>query len=137
MSKLIDRMFDSSFEGIHRNLDLRKKRSEAILSNVANAETPGYRASDVNFAGELDRAFSRNSTEIVKTSNKHMDLLTSEGQAHLIPDLSGATRPDGNNVDIDVQMARLAENSGKYNSSANLIRKKFEIIRQAIRFAQS
>ena len=132
MKIINDFLYDSTFKGLQKSLDLTWRRNEAISSNVANAETPQYRAVDVNFAQELERAFNQSTDPITKTDSKHMDL-SSSSIAHLTPDFSGATKPDGNNVDIDLQMGRLAFNSSKYSTSAAIIRKKFEVVMNAIR----
>lgn len=136
MANFLDNIMDPSVHGLHKNLDIRKKRAEAILSNIANAETPGYKASDVNFGGELERAFQRQAGTLRKTNGKHMDISAQNGSSHLVADNSGATRADGNNVDIDLQMAKLTSNSGKYSGSASMVRKKLNMLRQAIRYAQ-
>lgn len=132
MTKLVDGMFQETIPGLQKMLNLTWRRNEAITSNIANAETPQYRAVDMNFAQELERAFGEPSSEIAKTNSKHMDLNRS-AEAHYVPDYSGATKPDGNNVDIDIQMGRLAYNSGRYSLAANLIRKQITIIKNAIR----
>ena len=51
----------------------------------------------------------------------------------LVRDLSGTTKPDGNNVDLDLQMGRLAQNSGDYANAARLIRRQIGLLRTAIR----
>jgi flagellar basal-body rod protein FlgB len=126
------KIFDKQFDGLQKSLELHFRRNEAIGSNIANAETPQYRAVDLNFAGELNRAMTGAQGQVAKTNPQHLDISSSE-MAHLSPDLSGATKPDGNNVDIDVQMGRLAFNSSKYAMSATLIRKKFQFLYNAIR----
>jgi flagellar basal-body rod protein FlgB len=126
------KIFDSQIEGLRKSLDLTWRRNEAINSNIANAETPQYRAVDLNFAGELNRALLGGQSELKTTNSKHLDLSTSQ-LAHLSPDLSGATKSDGNNVDIDIQMGRLAYNSGKYSLSTSVLRKKLQFIYNAIR----
>lgn len=131
---LIDNLFDHTVPGLVKSMDLALKRNEALASNIANAETPQYRAVDVNFAGELEQAFQKNSSSLAKTNPKHLDV-TSASSAHLIPDLSGATRADGNNVDLDIQMGKMVFNSGKYSLGASLVRKKLHMMRMAIRFA--
>ena len=114
---LIDKLFDRTVPGLEKALDLNWRRNEAITSNIANAETPQYRATDVQFAGELERAFQgQANTSIRKTNTKHMDVQSGES-ARLVADLSGATKGDGNNVDIDIQMGKLVYNSGKYSMS--------------------
>jgi flagellar basal-body rod protein FlgB len=129
---LLNKLFERTAPGIEKALDLTWRRNEAITANIANAETPMYRAVDVNFSSELSRAFGASQSEVSKTHSSHMDLSASSG-AHLIPDLSGMTKPDGNNVDIDLQMGRLAQNSSKYTQAANLLRKQFQTLNSAIR----
>jgi flagellar basal-body rod protein FlgB len=126
------KIFDSQFDGLQKALELSWRRNEAITSNISNAETPQYRAVDLNFAGELDRAMLGKPSEVIKTNGKHLDI-SDNHLAHLSPDLSGATKPDGNNVDIDIQMGRLAYNSGKYSMNTSLLRKKFQFLYNAIR----
>ena len=106
-------------------MDMSFRRNEAIVSNIANAETPMYRAVDLSFAHELEKAFGQGESSLLKTDSKHMDLSSSSGQSHFIQDLSGATKPDGNNVDIDLQMGRLAQNSGDYSNAARLMRRLY------------
>lgn len=129
---LIDMILDRTMPGLEKALDLTWRRNEAIVSNISNAETPRYRASDLDFGSELKRAFGETSSPTMKTDPKHMDIEAS-GVARLIPDLSGVTKPDGNNVDIDLQMGRLNYNAGKYSTAANLVRKKLQMISNAIR----
>ena len=130
MTKFIEGLFDNAFRGVEKQLDLTWKRNQAISSNIANAETPQYRAVDVNFATELERAFGTQGSElspIAKTDSQHLYTLKNSG-AHTIPDLSGQTRGDGNNVDLDIQMGKLAYNSGSFSMANNLIKKKFYFI---------
>ena len=135
MAGLIDKIFDKTIPGLSKALDLGWKRNEAIASNIANAETPQYRAIDMDFAGELNKAFQDQTSNIMKTNAQHMDIGSVDGTSHYIKDLSGATKPDGHNVDIDLQMGRLAYNSGKYTMAASIMRKKLQLIKVAIREA--
>ena len=132
MKVLFDKIFDSTLRGLNKALDLGWKRNEAIVSNLANAETPQYRSLELNFAGELNRAFGDEEGEFLKTNSKHLDA-AAQGNSHLVPDLSGVTKADGNNVDIDIQMGKLAFNSSQYSIATSLMRKKLQIISQAIR----
>ena len=133
MKVLFDRLLDSTVGGLEKSLDLHYRRNEAIASNIANAETPQYRAVELNFAGELARAFGDSSGENIKKTNaQHLDLDANSG-AHLEQDFSGATKADGNNVDIDIQMGRLAFNSGKFGAATRMLRKKLGMLKLAIR----
>lgn len=135
MADFMDKLFDQSVYGLQKTLDLTWKRNEALTSNVSNAETPQYRAMDVDFASELDKAFNPNQTGALQlTNSKHLNL-ESQSNSKFVEDFTGATKPDGNNVDLDVQMGKMVFNAGKYSMSASLIRKKLHMMRMAIRFA--
>ncbi|MCB0319111.1 MAG: flagellar basal body rod protein FlgB [Bdellovibrionales bacterium] len=134
MGGLIEKLFDKSIGGLDKALDLQWRRNEALVSNISNSETPGYRASDLTFAGELEKAWNKKGAEVKKTNTKHLDL-SNDSAAHLVADYSGATKADGNNVDIDIQISKLVENSGQYETSASLVRKKLQMLREAIRLA--
>ena len=132
MKPFFDKLLDRSISGLQKAMDLHYRRNEAIASNIANAETPQYRAVDLNFAGELDRAFQKNTGDLMRTNAKHLDVTSNSG-AHLESDLSGATKGDGNNVDIDIQMGRLAFTSARYGGAARMLRKKLGLLKLAIR----
>lgn len=129
----IERMFGSNHAGLVKALDLTHKRNQAIVSNIANAETPMYRATDLNFAGELEKAFGASRNAVAKTNSKHLDVSSANGQAHFVPDNAGVTKPDGNNVDIDIQMGQLTFNSGRYSGAARMLRKQIQLLKTAIR----
>jgi flagellar basal-body rod protein FlgB len=131
--RILDSLFDRTVNGLTKAMDLSWRKNEAIVSNIANAETPQYRAVNLNFGSELDRAFGESdSEELVRTDAQHLDLANKEN-AKLVPDLRGATKADGNNVDIDLQMSTLAQNGGDYANAAQLIRRQIGLVRTAIR----
>ncbi len=133
MSNILDGLFDQKINGIQRMMDLTYHRNEAITSNITNAETPGYRAVDLTFAGELERALSgQDKSPVLKTDPRHLDSV-GDSFAHLVEDLSGVTKQDGNNVDIDIQMGKLAQNTERFGLAADMMRKKMSFIRYALR----
>lgn len=136
MGQYIDKLFDRTVPMLQTNMTMRMKRAEALVSNITNAETPGYRAIDVHFGNELQRALGQENSSLKTSDPRHLNTIAESGMSHIVPDLSGATRPDGNNVDIDLQMGKLAMNSGKFGTSASLVRKKLQMLRTAIRYAQ-
>jgi flagellar basal-body rod protein FlgB len=132
--RLLDTLFDRSVTGLSRSMDLTWKRNQALSANIANAETPQYRSIDVSFGGELERAFQgQEAAHAGGTNPGHIPLSGDSDSSKLVKDLSGATKPDGNNVDIDLQMGRLAQNSGDYANAARLIRRQIGLLRTAIR----
>jgi flagellar basal-body rod protein FlgB len=129
---LVSSLYERTFEGLEKAMHLQLRRHEALSANVANAETPQYRAVELTFGGELKRAFHKEPSSLIKTDKKHLDLVA-DSSAHLIQDLSGATKGDGNNVDIDLQMAKLNSNLSKYLGAAQLIQAKFRGIKNLLR----
>lgn len=130
---LLDTLFDRTVTGLSRTMDLTWQRNKAISSNIANAETPQYRARDVSFGSELEQAFRDEERDASRTDARHLDISGQRDTSKLVQDLSGPTKPDGNNVDLDLQMGRLAQNSGDYASAARLIRRQIGLLRTAIR----
>jgi flagellar basal-body rod protein FlgB len=132
--RLLDTLFDRSVTGLSRTMDLTWKRNQALSANIANAETPQYRAIDVSFGNELEKAFESQTGSLAQTNPGHLDNQSTNGDtSKLVNDLSGPTKPDGNNVDLDLQMGRLAQNSGDYANAARLIRRQIGLLRTAIR----
>ncbi|MGA1192475.1 MAG: flagellar basal body rod protein FlgB [Bdellovibrionota bacterium] len=133
---IVGSIFDKNTTALEQALNLYHKRNSAIASNLANVETPKYTAVDLDFKAELDRAFQPqvSKSALLKTDNQHLDL-KSAGNSRLVQDLSGATKADGNNVDLDIQMGKLSYNAGKYSAAANVVRKKMQMLRFAIQQA--
>ncbi|MFO0416154.1 MAG: flagellar basal body rod protein FlgB [Pseudomonadota bacterium] len=134
--RLLDSILNQNVPGLAKAMDLTWQRNKVITANVANISTPKYRASDMTFGQELDKAFSETSSQELKlTDNKHLDLST-RGSAQIVQDYSGATKADGNNVDIDLQMAALAKNSSDFSTAAQLARHVLSYTKNVIREAK-
>ncbi len=126
------KIFDQTMEGIQRAMDIQFRRHAVLTSNVANAETPNYRAREVDFAGELQRAFGTNEATVNKTDARHLDLAETS-MSHVTFDNSGAMGADGNNVDLDLTMGKISSNGRAYDSAANLLGQKFKMLRTFVR----
>ena len=118
-------------------LDLRSRRHELILSNIANADTPGYKAFDLL----VDEALGRQTTDIRNaplkvTHPSHFP--TTESPSNSIEPVkvmlsSQATlRGDGNTVDMDREMSNLSANQFMYKASAQIVAKKFQSLLSVI-----
>jgi len=131
--RLIDTLFEQTVTGLNKAMDLTWRRGKVLASNVANAETPKYRASELDFGKELEKAFGTNEgQQVTRTHVSHMELTLDSG-AKMRGDLTGRTKADGNNVDIDLQMAALASNGSDYSNAVQLMRHKFSLYRASIR----
>lgn len=92
-------------------------RHKVISNNIANANTPGFKRSDVTFAEELSKAFTpSNKLQLTVTNDKHIGgRQTLDGQPAVVEENSTSFRADGNNVDIDREMTNMAKNQIHYN----------------------
>jgi flagellar basal-body rod protein FlgB len=124
------KLFDKTFEAIHKALDVSYKRHGVLSSNIANADTPNYRARELNFAGEIEKALGETKSPVKLTNPRHMDLGDS-GQSHIMFDNTGAVKADGNNVDLDIAMGKLGANSRKYENAVTMLQMKLRILRMA------
>ena len=97
--------------------DAAATRHDIISNNIANVNTPGYKRKDIRFETELKHAFAHSDKDSVDARVKNLDLeaLTPETYTDYA-ELS--YRYDGNNVDIDFEMADLAKNQIYYNAMA-------------------
>jgi flagellar basal-body rod protein FlgB len=131
--KILDSLFEQTVTGLNKAMDLSWRKGKVIASNIANAETPRYRATELDFGKELEMAFtSKEGNQLTRTDSKHMELARNEG-AKTRADLSGITKADGNNVDIDKQMATMMSNSSDFSNAVQLMKYKFQLYRSSIR----
>lgn len=131
------------FEKLTSHLNLREKaldaawiRNEVIAQNIANADTPGYKRSSVAFENYLDGALDSRGFKGNTTDSRHIQLGRSNADRAKIKvskeyeDLS--TRLDGNNVDIESEMASMAENDIRYNTLVQSISGAYQRLRSVI-----
>lgn len=128
-------MFKSQLFGlIQKSLDGSSLRHTAISSNIANENTPGYKRLDVNFQKVLADAVNP-LTDIKKTNPKHLSAVKSLDEQGLLVinrEENTTMRNDGNNVDIDMETAALAENNLLFNGLAQLLSIQIGLLRQSI-----
>ncbi len=117
-------------------LNLRAARQELLASNVANADTPNYKARDVDFASALRNAMGGTSEElpVVQTSPAHMAGATGESIMGAPVMYRRPLQPsaDGNTVDMDVERAQFADNALRYEASVMFVSAKLKGILSAI-----
>lgn len=123
---------------IEKSLDASLLRNEAIAQNIANVDTPGYNRKTVSFEEQLRNAISNNSSFVGKrTHPKHIQIGSSgvdDIKINITEDKSDLDmRLDGNNVDIEHEMALMAENSIKYNVLIQRMTGTFNRMKSVIR----
>ncbi len=124
---------DKTMQALASSLNFRQMRNDLISSNIANAETPGYKAKAIDFEEALSRALDIDGNLSMNTAdNKHYDV-GSGGFNNLQPEIyeetEGVTSIDGNTVDRDKEMALMAENQLLYNATVQLLNKKLGMLK--------
>ncbi|MEQ1838301.1 MAG: flagellar basal body rod protein FlgB [Candidatus Nitrotoga sp.] len=132
---MIDKL-DDALRFQQTALSLRAARQELLASNIANADTPNYKARDIDFASALKNALAGTSTELsaVKTSAMHLEgnfgaLVLGAPMMYRKPIQPSA---DGNTVDMDVERAQFADNALRYEASVIFVNAKLKGILAAI-----
>lgn len=116
-------------------LDLRAYRQQVLASNIANADTPGYKARDLDFRAAMQNAMAgkaAGSLPLATTSSGHVQGFAPAGPATLLFRTETQSAVDGNTVDMDVERSQIAENSMQYEILTRFISDKFNGYRTAI-----
>lgn len=116
-------------------MDLRVQRQQIVASNIANADTPQYKAKDFNFSQALQGAMygrMQGDLSLSKTAARHIDGTGNPASAYLQYRTEKQSAVDGNTVDMDVERAAIAENSMQYELLTRLISDKFSGLKSAL-----
>ena len=117
-------------------LNLRAARQELLASNIANADTPNYKAKDVNFASALQNALAGTASALPIVQTSPMHLQGNAGRAILGAPVMYRTpiqpSADGNTVDMDVERAQFADNALRYEASVRFVTDALKEIQSAI-----
>ncbi len=110
-------------------MDYRLTRQGVISSNVANVDTPGYKAQDISFEQEFE---SRLQLSTTNPAHKHSSRAAIKAYESF-SDPHGRIGNDGNTVDIDREMMKLAQNQLLYNAASQDLANKIKGLKEAIR----
>ena len=129
-SELMMKMFDAAF-GIHEKaLDLRSKRMEVLSQNIANADTPGFKARDIDFKNVLNNVQQAGSMRT--THSGHIRHASTAG-ADMLYTVPFSTAVDGNTVDISVEHAKYGKAAAEYQATLRFIEGNIAGVRKALR----
>lgn len=114
-------------------LQVQSRRMELIASNLANTDTPNYKARDIDFRQVLSRATNTSESEMITTDGMHIN--TTDTQKSVDTAYRTPMQPslDGNTVDANVEKTALAEASMRYESTLTFLSRKIEGLRAAMR----
>jgi flagellar basal-body rod protein FlgB len=120
------------FEPLQRLLDLTAERQRLISSNLANIDTPRYQAQDIDFEASLAEALNQDQGfELNRTDPRHFAGGSGGAQTQIVP-AGGPPRRDGNNVNLDREMARMAETALLFQAGSAITQAKLHTLRNVI-----
>lgn len=127
-------MIDKAF-GIHPlALSLRSQRAEVLASNLANDETPGYKARDMDFEAVLRRSMGESQGLALKATHaRHISRLGVNENADLLYRIPSQPALDGNTVETDEEQAKFTENALAYQASLRFINGRISGLMTAIK----
>jgi flagellar basal-body rod protein FlgB len=116
-------MGDAVYKLLKKSLDTSALRQRVTANNIANINTKGFKRSEVVFEEKLSEELNKQNTNIDKLESVDAEVVT---------DNSTSFRTDGNNVDIDREMANMAANNILYNTLISQVNTKIGIMRYVI-----
>ncbi|NWF97813.1 MAG: flagellar basal body rod protein FlgB [Nitrospirae bacterium] len=116
-----------SFRSLEQLIRYTNIRHGILASNIANADTPNYKAKDINFKLALD-----NELLLTTTSDKHMNNAGNNSTNEVI--IKEADNwEDKNNVEIDMEVAKMTENAMLFQAGISLLQSKIKMYKSALR----
>jgi len=128
----LDKLFQ-----FHQNaLNVRAFRQQLLASNIANADTPGYKARDIDFAAALREATSSgqalSAASLRASDARHLAGATQDAPAAVLYRSVQQPSIDGNTVDMDVERNRFAENAVHYDANLTFLNSQIKLMLAAL-----
>jgi len=129
MTEPLDKLFR-----FHQNaVNVRAFRQQLLASNIANADTPGYKARDIDFAAALREVTSGAANSVRTSSDRHLGGTASQGgPASVLYRSAHQPSIDGNTVDMDVERNRFAENAVHYDANLTFLNSQIKLMLAAL-----
>lgn len=124
--------FDSAL-GVHQKaLAIRAQRTELLASNIANADTPGFKARDIDFKSALENVQAQTTGTMKRTHANHIQA-SSTSISETLYRVPNQPSLDGNTVDEQLEKSAFAENALRYQASLDFLGRKFKGMIAAIK----
>ncbi|NPC92569.1 flagellar basal body rod protein FlgB [Bacillus sp. WMMC1349] len=123
-------IFAGTIKTLEGSLQRANIKQKVISNNIANVDTPNYKAKEVSFKNVLNEESSR--LNAVKTNYRHIDFKGNQSNYSVVSSKNTSYQKNGNNVDIDREMSEMAKNQIQYQALVERISGKFNSLRTAI-----
>jgi len=125
--------FNTALDVHPQALMLREKRGEVLAANLANADTPDYKAQDLDFKSVFNQNLAGSSVRMERTQPGHMAPQTTVLGADLKYRNPQQPSLDGNTVESHIEQAKFAENAVQYEASLSFLKNQFSGLMTAIK----
>ncbi len=133
---MLNGVFNSGTQSLlNRAMDITWRAKEVTADNIANADTPGYKRSEVLFANNLQEAshLGPGVKRLTRTDPRHIQGRSGASDSIAVERITASSyRNDGNNVDIDAEMAALTKNNLLYEALSQSMSNEIRLLRIAI-----
>ena len=119
---------DSGFNILHKIVRSTNARQKVISSNIANADTPGYKAKDVQFKNLMGKQMKMKTTNPNHVGARAKDDLTMNIVSETTPSWG-----DKNNVEVNIEVSKMTENSLLHNTAITMLGTKIRMFKAAIK----
>lgn len=120
---------DNGFSRLEKLIYATNLRHRVIASNIANTDTPGYRAKDIDFSSMLEE----NAAELKATNPSHIKAAGGTAAGGNNRTENAISWGDGNNVELDMEIAKMTENGLLYETGVKLLSSKMRMFRNALK----
>ena len=131
---------DNALSFQQRALDLRAYRQEVLAGNIANADTPNYKARDFDFSTALQNAVAgraEGTLSMERTDPGHLSGSAGSGPVRLMYRTPVQASVDGNTVEMDTERAQFAENAFQYQAGLTFITHQIKMLSAALQSQSS
>lgn len=125
-------IFSGTIENLERGLNFSAMKQKTIAQNIANVDTPNYKAKSVSFNDYLDNA-KKTSISAYRTEEKHINFQASSSSSAVFDYSNLRYSSNGNGVDMDKEQANLATNQLYYNALVDRMSGKLNTLQTVIK----
>lgn len=123
-------LIDKTFSGFEKSLGVRSQRMEVLARNIANADTPHFKAQDIDFKQVLKNTLG---SELQTTHGLHIALDDEQASGGLMYRVPFNVAFDGNTVELPIEQAKFGQYAADYQTTLSILESRISGIRKALR----
>ena len=124
-------LFSSTIQSLENGLNYSSAKQKVISQNIANVDTPNYKAKSISFKDQLNESIS--TFEAKRTNPRHFEFSGRGANGYYIKNQPFQYNHNGNGVDIDKEMSDMASNQIYFNALTDRLNGKFNSLQSVIR----